>query len=230
MKSTRQRLLDYLEVKGVATAAELSRALQVTQANIRHHLGILSAENLVQPVGAMKQRSRGRPAQLYCLAIQADADNLDRLAGALLEELMEGLPQEGQRILLRSVARRLSGIMKAGASQATSDGYAQDKLPLPHLSQRLYQAVQRLNELNYLARWEARAAAPHLVLGRCPYAAIIHQHPQLCQMDAYLLEELLGVPARQTAKLAKSARGTLFCSFAVEKDKLGVEGARGHES
>jgi predicted ArsR family transcriptional regulator len=91
-----------------------------------------------------------------------------------------------------------------------------DRLPAS-LTHRLYQAVQRLNELGYQARWEAHSEAPRLLLGHCPYAAILPGHPELCKMDAYLLEGLLGVPVAQTKKRAQDSRGARYCLFIAGK-------------
>jgi predicted ArsR family transcriptional regulator len=85
------------------------------------------------------------------------------------------------------------------------------------LTHRLYQAIQRLNQMGYQARWEAHSEAPRLLLGHCPYAAILSKHPELCQMDAYLLEELMGVPADQIKKLAQDSRGARYCLFIARK-------------
>jgi len=75
--------------------------------------------------------------------------------------------------------------------------------------------MQALNELNYEARWEAHADAPQVVLGHCPYAEIIDAHPELCQMDTFLLEILIGERAEQVEKLALNVRGWPYCLFRV---------------
>jgi predicted ArsR family transcriptional regulator len=87
------------------------------------------------------------------------------------------------------------------------------------MTQRLAKAVLRLNELGYQARWEAHSEAPHVILGHCPYALILPEHPELCQMDAHLLESLLGQPARQTKKLAVDSNGKHYCQFISERGR-----------
>jgi predicted ArsR family transcriptional regulator len=69
--------------------------------------------------------------------------------------------------------------------------------------------------MRYQARWEAHADAPRLTLGHCPYAAILPEHPELCALDAALLETLLGAPATQVAKLARDGRGGMYCLFVI---------------
>jgi predicted ArsR family transcriptional regulator len=203
MKSTRQRLLDLLEKQQTATASELSRALQVTEADVRHHLAALrragTVASLEEDGQAGRPAGRGRPARRYRLAERALEDNYEALAGALLDEVLAREAAEARTTFLKRIAARLAG----GAQ------------PEGSLAKRLVQAAQRLNELHYQARWEARPGAPQVTLGRCPYAALLPEHPELCQMDAALLEALLGAPVIQTEKLARDARGATYCRFAV---------------
>jgi predicted ArsR family transcriptional regulator len=51
VKTTRQRIIEHLQTKRHASAAELSLALQVTPANIRHHLAVLAGEQVVEVIG-----------------------------------------------------------------------------------------------------------------------------------------------------------------------------------
>jgi predicted ArsR family transcriptional regulator len=66
-----------------------------------------------------------------------------------------------------------------------------------------------MSEMNYQARWEAGAEGPRLILGQCPYTAIIEKHPELCKMDAAMLTDLLGRNVELRTKLSP------FCVFSV---------------
>ena len=195
MQETRQGILDYLRTNHQATPGELSRSQQVTAANIRHHLGILQEQGLVEVVGQSVPSGRGRPRQLYALNSSALANNLAQLTSALLECIAPD-----QEEILRMVARTL----------------ARDSLALhSNPTQRLYQTVQRLNALNYNARWEARAGGPRVMLEHCPYAPILDQHPELCQMDGYLVAGLTGLDVQQTARIEQSPTAPKACIFSV---------------
>jgi predicted ArsR family transcriptional regulator len=85
-----------------------------------------------------------------------------------------------------------------------------------HLMRRLARCVDRLNGLHYHARWEAHAAGPRIILGHCPYITIINEHPELCRMDALLLQGQLDHAVEQLVKLETSERGLRYCVFAVE--------------
>ena len=80
---------------------------------------------------------------------------------------------------------------------------------------RLALAVKKLNGLRHQARWEAGAEGPRVIFGRCPYAAVIAQHPELCAMDAALLNELIGRPVQQIAKIG--TQGSSRCLFQTDR-------------
>ncbi|MFZ5920862.1 MAG: helix-turn-helix transcriptional regulator [Chloroflexota bacterium] len=191
--TARQRILAFLEKNRSASARDVARALRMTEANARHHLGILAADGRVEAV-SRKGGGKGRPQKVYRLGGKLAGDNLALLLGALLDGLP---PDERERVLAR-IGRELAG----------SPG-----LTGQPLMKRLSAAVERLNSLHYQSRWEAGAEGPRLILGHCPYSAVIAAYPELCRMDAALLEELLGEEVRQTAKIESG--GALQCVFAI---------------
>jgi predicted ArsR family transcriptional regulator len=202
MKTSRQRLLEYVQTHRIVTSRELSRALKMTAANARHHLSILESQGLVEVVGERPSRGRGRPARLYSLSAQALGHGLHELSAALLDEFLTGKSGAELQNTLERIAGRLAGSIAEGEMDGS-------------LTQRLYNCIQRLNELGYQAHWEAHAGGPQVILGRCPYASLLVSHPELCRMDAALLEELLEIKAHQTAKLAVDRNGERFCMFAL---------------
>lgn len=185
MTSTRQRLLDYLLSQRSATAREIGRALQITPADARYHLEVLTREGLVVAVpagGVARFHARpGRPARRYGLASFGWRDNFDLLCGALLAEALADLPASGREAFLRRVAARLAAARRNEWHRNAS------------LTARLVAAIQRLNELGYPGRWEARPGAPRLILERRPFATLLEQHPEADPLDIYLIEALLGV-------------------------------------
>lgn len=198
MKPTsRLRILDYLRKHQTASAMELSRALNMTRANARHHLVVLEENDLVQVIGSRKE-GRGRPVNLYALSRHVLGDGLDQLSGLLLDEWLADLTEVRRDAALRTVARRL-------AKQASGP-----------LTVRLTETVKSLSQLHYQARWEAGATGARVILGHCPYAAIINGHPELCRMDAFLLEESLGLSAEQAAKLERPGQGMPQCVFVMK--------------
>jgi predicted ArsR family transcriptional regulator len=201
--TTRSRILEYVRKNQVASANELSSILGKTGANIRYHLSILISNEFLEIVGKRKDH-RGRPVKLYGLTRHLRGEGLDNLAGVLMDTWLTGQAEKEKEKRLRSIAHKLAG---------TTINF-----PIKSIPGQMKQAVSRLDELNYHARWEAGAAGPRIILGNCPYAAIIADHPELCRMDAYLLEEMLEKSFTQTEKLRPSVRSLPFCAFKVTGD------------
>ena len=209
MKTSRRRVLEYVQAHYPVTAADLSQALHMTEANARHHLAILQGRGLMQPAGLRLPQGKGRPSQLFMPSEKTLGNNLDQLAAALLETIENQGEPADQEAALRTLAARIA--RPGSASVRTTEKSSQS------LTYRLTNAVKQLNQLHYQARWEAWRGAPRLILGHCPYVAIIHQHPMLCRMDAYLLEELAQAHAQQTSKLTPDSKGALHCIFHIEE-------------
>jgi predicted ArsR family transcriptional regulator len=199
MKSTRHRLLDYLGLKQIATSTELSRLLQVTSADVRHHLNLLHKEGLIEIIGEKQPQGPGRPAKLYSLSQKQKQANLVLLIEALLQVITSEYSPGDRSIKMQQVAVYISGSTN----------------PNGNLSQRLFHAINRLNELNYQARWEAHQQTPRIILGNCPYAAIVYNHPEICQIDKYLLESMLNLPVEQESKLIRDDREFTYCIFYI---------------
>jgi predicted ArsR family transcriptional regulator len=180
MKTSRQKVLEYLGKNRAVSAREIARALRMSAADVRHHLRILVSDGRAEETSVRRGAGRGRPEKAYSLSRAALGDNLAGLAEALLTEA-------GSKVGMEAVGRRLAG----DANPAS--------LPI---AKRLSPAIEKLNAMNYHARWEAGAEGPRVILGQCPYARLIEAHPELCKMDASLLAELLGRDVEQRAKLS----------------------------
>jgi predicted ArsR family transcriptional regulator len=200
--NSRQRILAYLQTHPALTATELARALRVTPANIRHHLSILVADGRAKVLGERPSQGRGRPLQVYGLGELAMGDNLSNLADVALSQWLTALSPDQQDSALESLAAQLADVAPGLKTNA--------------ITRRLALTIEHLNKLHYQARWEAHAQGPRVIFEHCPYAAIIGKHPELCRMDKFLLQQLLGTEATQSAKLELNARGLAFCMFVVK--------------
>jgi predicted ArsR family transcriptional regulator len=201
VKTTRQRISEFLQRRQRASATELSHALHLTAADVRHHLQILEVEGVVEVAGQRPALRRGRPTLLYQLTRQASLNNLARLSNALLMETYQSIPEPERRNFNKRLAQRLVG-----------DNFQPARNP----SQRFVKAVQLLNQMNYQARWEARHDAPLVIFTHCPYADILPGQPELCQLDAELLALLLANPVKQTICSQVNLQGISQCIFAIK--------------
>jgi predicted ArsR family transcriptional regulator len=198
--TTRLLILDYLRKQQTASVRELSVALALTGANIRHHLADLEANGLIE-VTSLRREERGRPVNIYGLSRLMVGDGLAELNDAILHVWLKNAPEAVLEDGLKSVAIQLGGKNLPG----------DDIMP----TVRLARLIDRLNELHYQARWEAGLSGPTIILGQCPYAAIIRTNPELCRMDEFFLEQWVGSPVEQTIKLHTGVKGHPKCAFRV---------------
>ena len=161
-------------------------------ANVRHHLRVLVSDGRLIESVILAREKRGRPEKVYSLPQSALGDNLTNLGDALLAEA-------GPNVRLEALANRLAG----------EANFINEPLP-----KRLNLVVEKLNEMNYHARWEAAAEGPRLIFGHCPYASIIEKHPELCGMDTALLETLMGQAAKQLTTIRNRSKS---CVFGMER-------------
>jgi predicted ArsR family transcriptional regulator len=198
--TTRLRILSHFRKHQTASVRELSQFMEMTGANIRHHLAVLEANDLIEVI-SLRKEGRGRPMQVYGLSRRVIGDGLDNLAGSLLDVLLEGASRDDQKTRLMSVGSHLAGVNE-------------DNIPI---MKRLLRTVENLNDLHYQAHWEAGVIGPRLILGHCPYAAIITKHPELCQMDALILSANIGSPVEQKAKLQLNDKSLPYCAFVISQ-------------
>jgi len=185
--TARQRVLACLKKTRAASARQIARALKTSAPNVRHHLSVLCSDGRVEVVQVNRLGRKGRPEKLYSLTVHDD--NVSVLANALLTEA-------GTKLKLDSLAKH---ILDPGSFAG---------LPVP---KRLRLLIEKLNEMNYQARWEAGAAGPRLIFGRCPYARVIDGHPELCKMDLAMLEAALELGIDKLSRTEMSAYG--YCPF-----------------
>jgi predicted ArsR family transcriptional regulator len=112
----------------------------------------------------------------------------------------------------RSPAARRAGVESLARGLMTEIGSLDRGLSL---ALRIGSLVEKLNRLHYLSRWEAGARGPKIFFARCPYAAIIRKHPELCQMDAWALGGQTNLKAEQLAKIDPMAGAPTQCVFVL---------------
>lgn len=193
MTTARQKVLAYFEKARTASTREIARALKLSAATVRYHLRVLAADGRLEMAAVRGRDARGRPEKLYSRPQRALGDNLSMLSDALLTE-------SGSWVSVEALAERL-----AGETSSVNQP----------LAKRLNLAVEKLNQMNYHARWEAGPEGPRILFGHCPYASILEKHPELCQMDQAMLQKLTGHPARQIFRTGQEQ--STVCVFVMGK-------------
>lgn len=203
MATARQKVLAHLKKNRSVSAVQIGRALKMSAANVRHHLSVLCSDGRVVLIAETRKGGRGRPVKLYGLSESLIGNNLALLSDLVLTEWLGKL----------SPAKRGEAMAVVAKELASQLGQISSNVPM---AKRLVFVIEKLNTVYYQARWEAGAEGPRVLLTHCPYARIIDKHPELCVLDAALLEELTGQSVEQTAKMEKG--GGSVCVF-----QLGVK-------
>jgi predicted ArsR family transcriptional regulator len=196
---TRTQIIDYLDRQPFKTAEDLSQVLNLTKENIQYHLKILLKDGSVrrEPRSRDTENPRGRPTYIYALADLVRPANIQGLADKLLEVV---LADRLEFFSQPEIFARLASLMFPFQ-------------PAANQTQILRQSMQRLNRQHYQASWEARASGPMVYFRNCPYASLIKNHPQLCQLDCAILLCLLRRPFIQVAKMDLDTRKPPACIF-----------------
>ena len=189
MTTSRQKILTHLKKTRSASAREIARALKLSAPNVRHHLSVLCSDGRVEMISIHNREGRGRPEKVYSLSAAALGDNLSALAEAVLTEA-------GKTLNMEAVASHILDAKQFAGHP---------------INKRLALLVEKLNEMHYQARWEAGAGGPRVIFGRCPYARVIEGHPEICTMDAALLQKTLARPVSVLKKNEAPVRG--LCPF-----------------
>jgi predicted ArsR family transcriptional regulator len=200
MQTTRAEILRYIADHQTGNAKDISRALHMTTANVRHHLNILLREGLVEITGLSNQVGRGRPTNIYRLTPKTSPDHILNLLKMVWAEFIGNKPSKQRATRLARMAKRLIGVVEP----------IEGALP-----QRLYQTIQVLSELEYEARWEAHADGPQVLFIKCPLASLRNAHIDTCQLDQAILEELVGYPVHQISQRNHLPDSPSYCVFQV---------------
>lgn len=199
--SSRAEILTILQHQPNSTVENLALLLHLTRADVRYHLkALLKTGRIVQmPVRHTREsKQAGRPAKTYQLSAGQRPDMLAKLVDALLNQVQSAPNQ--RESWKEQLARQLV------PQQAPES-------PETQLAQRLNKAIQIINQNPYQARWEARDQGPQIFFYNCPFATIIEKHPELCQVDQLMLQNVTGLSVRQTRKIDLRGPSAPACVF-----------------
>ncbi len=201
MTKIRTEIVSYIIENQTATAAGLAKTFNVTVANIRYHLKHLLQDDAIEVITNQILSPRGRPTQIYSLSRKEKSTGLEFLLRSALEEIN----------LIRSDRARKNRLVKLAKIISSSSDYSNGSMTI-----KLGEAVKRLNELNFNARWEAHSNSPNILFQNCPYSSLVDSFPILCQLDQYLLEELIGTSVNQKEKLSTNRSAHPICRFTID--------------
>lgn len=198
LHSTRGRLIALLR-REEHTVEELAQALDLTDNAIRAHLAALERDALVQQRGVRRGGGSGKPAYTYELTASAEQlfpKAYEPVLRELLDLLDEQMVPEETAALLQEAGRRM-----AAGQQVSSDDF----------EARLGAAIRLLNDLGGLAEVEEQSGHVTIRSYVCPLAAVVREHPGVCQLTQALLAGVIGKPVQERCERGAQAR----CCFVV---------------
>lgn len=194
--STPGRIVTLLR-RSSQTVEELAQALDLTDNAVRAQLATLERDGLVHQYG--RRRSSSKPASVYELT-EAGEELFPKAYGPVLQQVLDELNE-------RMEASEVEGILRAAGRHLV----AQWPIPRGELDARLEAAVSVLDALGGLAELEQQNGA-YVIRGyRCPLAAVVPGHPEVCRLAESLLTELLGMPVQEQCDRGKK----VSCCFVV---------------
>ncbi|EFH83494.1 helix-turn-helix transcriptional regulator [Ktedonobacter racemifer] len=190
LSSTRGKLVRLLR-RSSHTVEELAERLGLTDNAIRAQLTVLERDGLVQQQG--QRRSRSKPATLYALTPAAEG-RFPKAYGLVLHQLLETLTDhlttEEIDLLMRTTGRRLAALWPSSPEE-----------PAP----RLERALALLDALGGLAELE-QGENIYIIRGyRCPLAAVVPGHPEVCHLLSTMLSEVIGTSVQDQCDGRKAA-------------------------
>lgn len=203
MQPVRRRITEILKERQTATVAELAGELGMAQVSVRHHLDILVGEDLVESAGVRRRDGAGRPSQIYSLtpgAVRLFPRRHDILAADMLIEMKGLLPAAEVREVFRRLAEK-----NAHESPSAIQGQS--------VQDRLDEVTRFLTQKGYNARWEACGDHYEIVACNCPYVGVADHHPELCMMDAVMMEHLLPDAVRTESR---ALDGSPHCTYVID--------------
>ncbi|HQZ71280.1 MAG: helix-turn-helix transcriptional regulator [Anaerolineae bacterium] len=178
MQDTRNQLLCHLKAHGSTTVAELAVTVRLEPVTVRHHLGLLRDQGLVE--SDTQRHGRGRPRNIYRLSPSGRAtlreDGCERLAGRLLDWV---LAHDGREAELFFAASAREAIAAHGGADGALD-----------MEGRLESTVALLVQEGFEACWDHDAQGYLIRHTSCPYSTLCLTHPAVCCLDQTLIEAL----------------------------------------
>lgn len=182
---------------------ELAAELGVTPMAVRRHL--LQLENTHWVAAELERRARGRPAYMYLLTPEGDAQfprSYDQLALDLLREFRE---RHGERELAQLLRHRKDQLVALHAPRIHSKS---------SFEERVAEMARILTEAGYMADWrKVDGQTYHLCEHNCAIFEAAKRCPSVCACELSMMRSLLGANIKRTQHIV---RGDCQCLYVIQ--------------
>ena len=199
-ESTRGRIVALVR-RGERTVDEIANAVGMTDNAVRAHLTALERDGLIRQGGVRRTPGAGKPATLYELNPSAEplfSSAYPPVLAAVLDALVDELPPERARALLRETGRRIARQIgpRAGGTEL----------------ERVRAAAAVLTDLGGEVDVEESGGSLTIRGSGCPLSAAVSRRPELCQAVEALVSEISGMPLMQCCRHGERPS----CCFSME--------------
>lgn len=201
-RTTRMELLEFLRLKGPASAEVIAAELGVTANAVRQHLTNLERDGLVTSTAV--HNKRGRPSLEFTLTDRADGvfpKRYGQLATMVLTELQSMAGPDLLDDLFERIALRYSDTMRRGMEGLDFNA-------------KLERLLGWINRAGTLAEAEETPEGIRVSIHNCPFRNTALKYPQVCTITPHLMVELLDVQVSQTSSIH---RQDPYCSFVINR-------------
>ncbi|MDP1546435.1 MAG: winged helix-turn-helix transcriptional regulator [Anaerolineales bacterium] len=208
MKSTRDKILQTLLKKPRSTINALAEVVGINPISVRHHLGNLEKEGLVE--GQEERHGVGRPRLVYILTdegMERFPTRYMRLTSRLITQMKESIPGP-------MVSRLFGQIAEDLASEYTED------MKNLSMEERLDFVKDLLAEEGFTVEWEKKDDQYQIHEISCPYYQIGVAHPEVCTVDQTLISKMLALPVNKVQCILD---GGSHCTYVVQLAEVKVK-------
>ena len=206
MGSTHNLVLEELLSCQRCTINDLAKAVKINPISVRHHIGKLEAEGLVD--SAEERHGVGRPRRVYYLT-EAGRERFPartiRFTNALLNQLKEQLAPELYDQLFISMADTIS------------EKYASPDLRHLDLTERLALIEDWLTKEGFSVQVERDEKQILIKETGCPYFYVGQSHSEVCAIDKALISKVLSADPQRTTCLLS---GDSHCTYVVPMEAI----------
>jgi predicted ArsR family transcriptional regulator len=222
----RKSLARELLKSGPISASDLAESLGISAVAVRKHLDDMNEKALVEshevaPFGPAKPKGRGRPARVYSLTSQG-RDFFENQYQSLSQESIEYLnDQYGNSAVKDFAVKRYKENLK---DHLTKINNAKD------ITKKVEIFAQVLSKDGFAATVEKGSGPTHtiqLCQHNCPIAHVAEKHPEFCEAELEVFNEILGV---NVTRLSTIANGNNICTSMVSTlPRTAVSSAQQHK-
>lgn len=196
--TTRARVLADVSEFGPITISGLVARLELTETALRRHVDALAAEGLIEAhEAASRPRGRGRPAKAWVVSAHGHSE-LRAGYDDLARETLRFLAEYGGRDAVGEFARRRARAMVQRWAGENSEAAVE-------VGARADALVEALNDQGYAATArpmdQAGLTGIQICQGHCPIQDVAAEFPELCDAEAEVFSEVLGVHVQRLATL-----------------------------